>query len=82
LTDRILWHDLSAKVEIQKSGGSVQAASAAETLGVWRGKGSWVRDGAFSGVLSLPGANKKLHAFTLHGEKGSLSIDDETGVSR
>lgn len=81
--DQAAWRDLNAKVEIQKNGGIVHSFSAFEVPeGIpWKGKGKWVRDGAFTGTLSN-GFGKKFQTFALHGEKGSLSVEDEPGSTR
>ncbi|MGZ3723774.1 MAG: hypothetical protein ACXVA9_12615, partial [Bdellovibrionales bacterium] len=71
-------------VEINKNGGTVHSASAYELPGghPWKGKGVWVRDGEFNGTLSVSGGVRRAQTFALHGEKGSLTVEDEPGVSR
>lgn len=80
----LLWHDLSAKVEIHKVGGAIHFASATESGSnqTWRGKGVWVRDGAFTGSMSISGAGKHTQNFTLLGEKGGLTVETVGGGAK
>jgi hypothetical protein len=83
IPDQVTWKDLAAKVEIGKTGGTMHSASGVEAQSgrPWRAKGSWVRDGEFVGALTV-GLAKKQQTFALHGSKGSLSVENEPGVSR
>ncbi len=79
----VKWKDIQAKLEIQRNGGVVQSVSAVETSRgqPWRFKGAWVRDGEFSGVLTVTASNRQQN-FALKGEKGVLVVHDEAGVTR
>jgi hypothetical protein len=83
-TEKVAWRDLIAKVEIQKNGGVVHSAAGYElpTGAAWRGKGTWLRDGDFNGTVKVNGGSKRAQNFTLHGEKGALTVENELGASR
>ncbi|MBX3023059.1 MAG: hypothetical protein KF799_15390 [Bdellovibrionales bacterium] len=74
LAEAMTWKDLNARVDIAKNGGTLSSLSAIEESSSkpWRVRGSWLRDGVFTGTLLAGGPQ----AFALRGEKGSLSIHD------
>jgi hypothetical protein len=48
------WKDLNARIDVQKNGGAVHLSTVADSLGTsWRGHGTWVRDGEFTGQLAV-----------------------------
>ena len=81
LPDQVAWHDLAAKVDIQKTGGTVQSMTATEVQGhrVWKSKGTWLRDGDYTGILNVALQGKKAQSYTVHGEKGEITIEDNVG---
>lgn len=79
----VKWKDIQAKLEIQRGGGVVHSVTAVEATSgkPWRFKGAWVRDGEFTGVLSV-NSGARPQNYILKGEKGVLVVHDESGVSR
>ncbi len=77
----VTWHDFAGRVEIRKEGGTVPSLTATEGGRVWRAKGSWVRDGEFTGQLNISGG-KRPQTFSLRGEKGELVVQDAIGLNR
>jgi hypothetical protein len=83
--EKTAWRDLNAKIEIQKNGGVMHSAVGYELpLGLgWKAKGNWVRDGDFNGTLNVSGGGaKRAQNFILHGEKGALTVENESGTPR
>lgn len=77
------FRDITAKMELNKAGGSLREWRAFEFPASvqWRGRGAWLRDGEFNGSLAVSGG-KKSQSFNLRGEKGSLSVQERTGEPR
>ncbi|MGE0527414.1 MAG: hypothetical protein AB7G93_13545 [Bdellovibrionales bacterium] len=66
------WRNLEARADITSSGGNVselRAAQAPKGL-AWRGQGSWVRDGEFSGFVSTGTQTR----YAIQAEKGHLLV--------
>ncbi len=78
LPSSVAWHDFTARVEIQKTGGTLHGLSAVQESGaVWRAKGSWVREHDFGGTLSVL-AGKHQQTFAVRGERGRMEIQDKS----
>ncbi len=75
LPPAVAWRNLGFKVDVHKTGGTVQSLTATEVGSgrTWKSRGTWLRDGDFSGVLDL-GTGKKADAFALRGEKGNMVV--------
>jgi hypothetical protein len=70
----VVWRSIGARVEIQKTGGTLQALTASQEGGaVWKSKGSWVRDGEFNGTLTV-NHGRRAQNFSLRGERGQLTV--------
>jgi len=72
------WRDLQAKLQIHRTGGVLTqglASSSPNGGAQWNVRGSWVRDGDFRGMLRWVGARSR--QFTLHGERGALSAQED-----
>lgn len=83
LEPALAWRDVTARLEIQRQGGVIQALSAVEVPAKvpWRARGGWIRDGELSGTLLVGGAHAQ--AFGVRGEKGGLVIlGKNSGESR
>lgn len=81
----VKWRDVQSKLDIQRSGGVIHSVTASETSKdqAWRFKGAWVRDGEFTGLLSVGlGSGARPKNFALRGEKGVLVVNDDPGAAR
>ncbi len=71
------WRDLTAKIELQKTGGTLHSLTAVQEGGtVWKSKGNWVRDGQFTGMLGLLDG-KHAQNFAIRGERGLIVVQDK-----
>ncbi len=78
--EEMRYRDLNTRVEIRKTGGSVERASA-RSLAIggkaWQLKGTWIRDGVFRGQIGVPTVGGRSKSYQLVGDRGRLHIADE-----
>lgn len=77
------WQNAKAQLRLGDSGGEILSLSATqEDLPLhWKGRGSWVRNGDLSAVVSFTGAGKS-RSFVVHGRPSDFRIENYTRISR